>query len=188
MSSGIEMALCWKARAVHTRAAAALATRPITTLVHGISKNNAYSGHILPNYAASLKYAFSAENSAGIIRQTLLAPIKGPMTKCYYWHQQSAQHRAKPVVLNLNAQPAVLCGHESSGICAAVAQCIIASHVIVGMDSTNPRPRIPGSIPWYWPQRANDRGLDWSIHAAMRAAQPTDTPHTPMSSPSGAAV
>ena len=31
---------------------------------------------------------------------------------------------------------------------------IIASHVIVGMDSTNPRPTIPGSIPWYWSQRA----------------------------------
>ena len=30
----------------------------------------------------------------------------------------------------------------------------IASRVIVGMDSANPRPRIPGSIPWYWPQRA----------------------------------
>ena len=44
----------------------------ITTPVYGISKNNACSGHILPNYAASLKYAFSAENSAGIIRQTLL--------------------------------------------------------------------------------------------------------------------
>ena len=34
-------------------------------------QHNAFSGHILPNYAASLKYAFSAENSAGIIRQTL---------------------------------------------------------------------------------------------------------------------
>ena len=53
------------------RAAAALATCPVTTPVRGISKNNAFSGHILPNYAASLKYAFSAENSAGIIRQTL---------------------------------------------------------------------------------------------------------------------
>ena len=31
-----------------------------------------FSGLILPNYAASLKYAFSAENSAGIIRQTLI--------------------------------------------------------------------------------------------------------------------
>ena len=35
-------------------------------------QNNAFSGHILPNYAASLRYAFSAENSAGIIRQTLV--------------------------------------------------------------------------------------------------------------------
>ena len=52
----------------------ALATRPVTTPVHGISKNNTFSGHtsIRPNYAAYLKYAFSAENSAGIIRQTLL--------------------------------------------------------------------------------------------------------------------
>ena len=51
----------------------ALATRPVTTPVHGISKNNTFSGHtsIRPNYAAYLKYAFSAENSAGIIRQTL---------------------------------------------------------------------------------------------------------------------
>ena len=39
-------------------------------------QNNAFSGHILPNYAASLKYAFSAENSAGIIRQTLLLAVK----------------------------------------------------------------------------------------------------------------
>ena len=37
------------------------------------------------------------------------------------------------------------------------------------MDSTNPQPRIPGSIPWNWPQRANDRVLDRSIHAAMRS-------------------
>ena len=41
------------------------------TPVHGISKNNAFSGHILPNYAASLKYGFSAENSAGTIREAL---------------------------------------------------------------------------------------------------------------------
>ena len=46
---------------------------------------------------------------------------------------------------------------------------IIACHVIVVMGSTNPRPRIPGSIPWYWPHRANDRVLDRSIHAAMRS-------------------
>ena len=45
----------------------------------------------------------------------------------------------------------------------------IECHVIGGMDSTNPRPRIPGSIPWYWPQRANNRVLDRSIHAAMRS-------------------
>ena len=38
----------------------------------------------------------------------------------------------------------------------------ITSHVIVGMDSTNPRPRMPGSIPWYWPQRASNRVLDRS--------------------------
>ena len=37
------------------RAAAALATCPVTTPVRGISKNNAFSGHILPKYAASLK-------------------------------------------------------------------------------------------------------------------------------------
>ena len=43
----------------------------------------------------------------------------------------------------------------------AIAQLppIIACHVTIGMDSTNPRPRGPGSIPWYWPQRANDRVL-----------------------------
>ena len=35
-------------------------------------QNNAFSGLILPNYAASLKYAFSAENSAGFTRQTLM--------------------------------------------------------------------------------------------------------------------
>ena len=60
---------CWEARAVHTciRAAAALATRAVTTPVHSISKNNALSGHILPNYAASLRYAFSAD----IIREGL---------------------------------------------------------------------------------------------------------------------
>ena len=46
---------------------------------------------------------------------------------------------------------------------------VIECHVIVGMNSTNPRPRIPGSITWYWPQRANDRVLDRSIHAAMRS-------------------
>ena len=45
---------------------------------------------------------------------------------------------------------------------SAGGQVIIACHVIVGMDSTNPRPRIPGSIPWYWPQRANNRVLDRS--------------------------
>ena len=42
-------------------------------LLHGISKNHAFSGHNLPNYTASLKYAFSAENSAGITGKTLLA-------------------------------------------------------------------------------------------------------------------
>ena len=62
---------CWEAQAVQTRAAAALATRPVMTPVHGISKNNSPSGHIPPNYAASLKYAFSVQISAGIIRQTL---------------------------------------------------------------------------------------------------------------------
>ena len=40
-------------------------------------QNNTFSGHILPNYAASLKYAFSAENSAGIIRQTLVGTVLG---------------------------------------------------------------------------------------------------------------
>ena len=45
----------------------------------------------------------------------------------------------------------------------------IASHVIVGMDSTNPRPRMPGSIPWYWPQLASNCVLTGPIHAAMRS-------------------
>ena len=57
--SGIEIPFClwtwpcWEARtrAVRTRAAAALATRPVTTPVYGISN----TGHILPNYAGSLK-------------------------------------------------------------------------------------------------------------------------------------
>ena len=77
VSSGIEIPFaiglvwpwpCWEARAVRTRAAAAQRVQSRLPYVYGISKNNAFSGHILPNYAASLKYAFSA----GIIRQTLL--------------------------------------------------------------------------------------------------------------------
>ena len=61
----------------------ALATRTVTTPVHGISKNNTFSGHtsIRPNYAASLKYAFSAEISAGIIRQTLVFLCETKITR-----------------------------------------------------------------------------------------------------------
>ena len=51
--------------------------------MHGISKNNTFSGHtsIRPNYAASLKYAFSAENSAGIICQTLVCLCETKITR-----------------------------------------------------------------------------------------------------------
>ena len=93
MSSGIEtidqVGLCPLALAMlGSSYIHALARRSVTTPVHGISKNNAFSGHSLPNYAASLKYAFSAD----IIRQTLaterdkLFPISFATLKLYMYN------------------------------------------------------------------------------------------------------
>ena len=62
---------------------------------------------------------------------------------------------------------------------AGVYYTIIARHMIVGMNSTNPRAKMLCSIPWYWLQWANIRYWPGPTHAAMRSGW-TPPWHSPL--------